>query len=197
MWRSIDVNNERQRLDQLKLIVMGCLTKLYDNDAFLFQLNGGKGVSERSLVFRFAHYLQSEVSAKNEYGELFVDCDFNSSYELTSDSRGNIRGRERNGKSIQNPDGSSTRRFIDIIIHKRDYHRDNDFICFEIKKWNNATIKETKKDINNLIRMTTDYGYLFGCHLILGKSRERTKWTIFRNGAAIIDNQMVFDNLAK
>lgn len=186
MCRASEMNND-QLLDELKGIIIVCITRLYENDKILFQRNRGNGVCERSLVFRFAHYLQNELSATNRFSNLFVDCDFNSSYELTSDSN----WRESDGKPIPNLDGSSTRRFIDVIIHKRDNHREHNIICFEIKKWNNNRRKEKEKDINNLIKMTTDYGYSFGFRLILGKRKEQTNWTIFREGYDIA-NQRVF-----
>lgn len=195
MCRATETTNEQQLLNESKEMIMACLTKLYDNDASLFERNRGKGVCERSLVFRFAHYLQNEISATNKFNDLFVDCDFNSSHELTLGPRGNIRWREREGKPIPNLDGSSTRRFIDIIVHKRDDNRETNFICFEIKKWNNTSRKEKDKDIKNMIKMTTYYSYSFGFHLILGKCKEKTSWTIFRDGAPInIANQRVFLN---
>lgn len=173
-------------LAQIKEIIKGCLGRLYEDDEFLFRRNNGKGVCERSLVFRFAHYLQNEVA------DFFVDCDFNSSFEHYIDRQGNFTGRERNGKPIPNVDGTVTKRFVDIIVHRRDYNTHNDFICFEIKKWNNNSASEREKDLNNLRVLTSEYGYRFGFHLVLGKRRKNIRWTIFRNGQPIINNQRVF-----
>jgi len=120
-----------------------------------------------------------------------VDCDFNSSWERTYAEEGILgETRERSGKSIRNPDGSETKRFIDIIIHQRNLIQGNDFICLEIKKWNNSAGIE--KDINNLKRLTSDYGYRYGFHLILGKTRNKTRWSIFQDGQKITDNERVF-----
>ena len=165
-------------LSEIKKIVNGCLNELYTHDRFLFERNGGKGVSEWCLVFRFAYYLQKKID------NYYVDCDFNSSWEI-----GGTNVIEKHGKPIMNQDGTITKRFVDIIIHKRDIDVNNDFICFEIKKWNNNVKKEREKDRNNLRQLTSSYGYLYGFHLIFGKNKRDTKWTIFKNGEIIEENK--------
>jgi hypothetical protein len=165
--------------------VVSCVQKIYQEDNFLFERNRGKGVCERCLVFRLAHYLQLEF---NEY---FVDCDFNSSFEYTITENGRENERERSGKGVENEDGSITKRFVDIIIHKRDYTTENDFICFEIKKWNNYTRTTIEKDINNLRQLTNQFNYKYGYHIILGKTFEETKWSILKNGRYLIENELI------
>lgn len=156
-------------LDDIKTIVRNCLDKLYNDDSILFERNNRKGVCERSLVFRFAYYLQLK------FKDYYVDCDFNSSYN------GN---KDRNGKPIRNKDGTYTKRFIDIIIHKRD--KDNNLVCFEIKKWNNVNKENIKKDKSNLRYLTTKYGYKYGFHIIIhNKYQTKTKCSIFKNGEVV------------
>lgn len=149
--------------------IKNALDKLYRIDEVLFTKNDGRGVCERCLTFRFGYYLQLEF---NDY---FVDCDYNSSY--------NIDGIEQSEKQV-----GDTKRFIDIIIHKRESENSpvfetingvptfirysSDLICFEVKKWNNKTNDGMEKDDNNLKKLTRDYGYKYGFHLILGKTRE-------------------------
>jgi hypothetical protein len=174
--------------DKIRAGIKKCLDRLYEDDEFLFRRNNGRGVCERSLVFRFAHYLQKEIS------DFFVDCDFNSSFEDYVDPQANIRRRERGGKPITNADGTVTKRFVDIIVHRRDHNTQNDFICFEVKKWNNNSASEQDKDRNNLRILTSKYGYCFGFHLTLGRRRNNTKWTIFRNGETITEDERVFAN---
>ena len=175
-------------LEEIKDFVKSCLRQLYDSDAELFIRNKAKGVCERCIVFRFAHYLQNEVDG------FWVDCDFNSSYEGYLDSEGNIVGNEVHGKPITNTDNTITKRYIDIIVHNREPKSESDFICFEIKKWTNNSAKEKQKDFNNLRVLTTEYGYKFGFHIILGRTKNKSKWTIFQNGQPIIDNQLIFNN---
>ena len=156
-------------LEEIRRKVAEALRRLYDKDQCLFERNSGRGLSERCIVFRFAHYLQ------DEFEKYYVDCDFNSSsYGLIPQS----------GKSIRNPDGTTTKRFIDIIIHKRDLDSGsgykNNFVCFEIKKWNNKTTKGIEKDRNNLQVLTSDYCYKYGFHIVLGKRNNETTIEVFR-----------------
>lgn len=175
-------------LERLRRIIRRCLDELYQVDGFLFRRNAGRGVCERCLTFRFAHHLQ------NKFTQYFVDCDFNSSFTTEFDSQGRIIRRERSGKAIRNLNDTETKRFIDIIVHKRDYDSRNDFICFEIKKWNNDGHRERNKDYLNLARLTTDYGYFYGFHVVLGRVKVETKWTIFHCGQIIIENEFIFNN---
>jgi hypothetical protein len=180
--------SRQSSLDEIKKLVKKTISELYDKDQFLFERNKGKGVCERSIVFRFAHYLQLKIP------NYFVDCDFNSSFEGYRDLAGNVLGREREGKPIENPDGTITKRFVDIIVHKRDFNTDNDFICFEIKKWNNSNSKEIRKDRNNLRVMTSQYGYIYGFHISFHRKREKTKWILFQAGSVIEPESRVFEN---
>lgn len=173
-------------LDEIKNVLKECLNQLYNSDSFILEKNSGRGVCERSIVFRFAHYLQNGIS------NYFVDCDFNSSFIGYYDNNGELIATEREGKPIQNEDGTITKRFVDIIVHKRDYVPQNDFLCFEIKKWNNTNREYLMKDRNNLRILTSQYGYTFGFHIIIHKIKDETKWTIFQNGRSIEENVAVF-----
>lgn len=164
-------------LVEIKDKIKKCLEKLYEKDAELFNRNDGKGLCERCLVFRFALYLQEA------FRNYFVDCDFNSAQ---------INGQPVSGKPITNSDGTATKRFVDIIVHKRTFNHNNDFICFEIKKWNNHNSKASKKDKNNLNVLTSEYGYRYGFYLILGKNIEETKWAVFQNGRIFEQMEQVF-----
>ena len=164
-----DMVAEQTTLLEVKSKVISVLQKLYRNDAILFERNNRKGLCERALVFRFWLYLP------RAFPDYFVDCDFN------SHSRD---GRTFSGKPIPNRDGTTTDRFVDIIVHKRGLSGlDSDFICFEIKKWNNTNTKAAEKDQNNLRILTSEYGYKYGFYLILGRSLNSTQWAIYgRNG---------------
>jgi hypothetical protein len=50
-------------LESIKEVIKSCLNQLYETDAF-FLRNGNKGVCERCLVFRLAHYLQNKLYLK-------------------------------------------------------------------------------------------------------------------------------------
>lgn len=153
---------------------------MYTTDGTIFERNLLRGVSERSIVFRLAYHLQRRLSEDSDY---FVDCDFNSSYVMDS-------SRERHGKPIRNSDGTTTKRFVDIIVHRRDRDPDNDLICFETKKWNNKDAKGEKKDINNLRVLTSTYGYLLGFRLVLNREKMESRWTIFKRGTPILEERI-------
>lgn len=175
-----------QQLEAVTTVVKSCLTKLYDHDSFLFERNNRKGVCERSLVFRFAHYLQNDLQ------DYYVDCDFNSSWVVERANSGELIQRERSGKEIQNSDGTTTRRFVDIIVHKRDYETENDYICFEFKKWNNR--EGIEKDVNNLKQLTSTYHYHFGFLITFGRDQNGASWIIFKEGRELVREQLVFGN---
>lgn len=171
-------------LEAVTKVVKRCLTTLYKADTFLFQRNDGKGVCERGMVFRFAHYLQNELDG------YYVDCDFNSSFVIERAADGQLLHRERTGKEIQNEDGTATKRYIDIIVHKRDYNSNNDYICFEFKKWHNN--KGIDKDINNLKQLTSQYHYQYGFLITFGSERNKSKWRVFNGGKELLTEQLIF-----
>ena len=169
------VSNDKPILDRIQK----SLKLLYKETPSLFIKNNQIGICERCLVFRFAYYIQEEFS------EYFVDCDYNSNYFLCID-RGKDRITETSAKQIKNKDGTFTNRFIDIIIHKRTSNLNDNFVCFEIKKWNNHNSKAYQKDINNLEVLTgSEFKYKWGFYIILGKTMEKTRIIIFRNGKEI------------
>jgi hypothetical protein len=165
-------------MEEIKNKIKQCLETLYQKDSILFERNNGKGLCERCIVFRFACYLQ------NAFPDYFVDCDFNSA---------SANGRPVNGKPVIDPDRrTSTKRFVDIIVHNRTFRQANDFICFEIKKWNNNDMRTSEKDKNNLKVLTSEYGYRYGFYLILGRTINETKWEIFQNGEPLNGMEPVF-----
>jgi hypothetical protein len=152
---------------EIKRKIIYALSKLYLDDACLFTRNEGRGLSERCIVFRFAHYLQYEIK------DYFVDCDFNSSY---------YKNQQVSGKRIKDVgDKTATKRFIDIIVHKRTGNNLENLACFEIKKWNNSNKKSINKDLNNLVILTGNYGCKYGFHIIFGKTINKTTIRIVKN----------------
>ena len=166
-------------LEEIKTKIHFCLARLYADDATLFTRNSGIGLCERCLVFRFALYLQ------REFPNYFVDCDFNSSCAFTHGPTGGCTvERDIHGKVITNADGTKTKRFVDIIVHKRTFEPGTDFICFEFKKWNNCRPAHLEKDRNTLHQLTTEYGYHYGFLVILGQTLEQAQWQVFSRGEA-------------
>ena len=184
----INTSSNPQLNDEEKTIIVNIeksLQKLYSEQPSLFPRNNTKALCERCLVFRFALYLQENFS------EYYVDCDFNSSSWKYYDQCGSLKEGENPAKLIRQSDGSFRKRFIDIIIHKRSSETDNNFLCFEVKKWNNS--RGIKKDINNLKELTGDeamfqYHYKLGLLIILGRTLDKTKIRLFKNGLELVSN---------
>lgn len=157
-------------------LIHASLEVLYSMEAPLFENN----LCERCINFRFAHHLQNLLSRSENNSRYFVDCDYNSSAYFDKKLGAWTR---RNGKPIRDQiDGQITKRFIDIIVHKRETHQETDLICFETKKWNNCTDEGVAKDYNNLIRLTSQYGYYYGFHLTFGKTLQTTRILTYENG---------------
>lgn len=181
-----------ENLLSIKKKVRSCLDKLYTRDAFLFERNNGEGVCERCLAFRFGMYLQSE------FKDYYVDAEYDNTVIYSLDeNNGYVRERKENkGKQILDSNGVESDRIPDIIIHKRSLNlaNDNDYICFELKKRNRIKKKDLEKDCSVLETLTYGYMYRFGFHIIFGKEKEETKWTIFQLGGIIENNVLVFEN---
>ncbi len=188
------MNNNNISFEQIKELVRTCIIDLYNEPGELFKKNKGRGISERCLVFRFAHNLQNKL-LQNQLSDYFVDCDFNSSFERHSDPKtGRRKIKWLSGKAISH-NGVSKKRFIDIIVHKRNENPSDDFICFEVKKWNNTSETSREKDFNNLRVLTTQgpegYQYIYGFFLLLGKKLSDTRWRIYKEGEVILDGFVI------
>lgn len=160
--------------------ILSILMHLYQNEYSLFENN----LCERCISFRFAHLLQNIFNTGTGNTKYFVDCDYNSSFYYDETCRQWVK---RTGKPILDQNsGKLTKRFVDIIVHQRKYEQPSDLICFEIKKWNNCTKEGAHKDINNLIQLTSHYGYSFGFHLVFGKQLSETKLRIVKENKSLL-----------
>lgn len=177
-------------LQSIKEKIKHNLDELYREDAILFERNNGEGLGERCITFRFAMYMQ------NQFDDYYVDVEHDNSGSYEINNFGLIdKFTENKGKRMPDPDGiGQIRKIPDIIIHKRDLVPSNAYLCFELKKWNRLTSDDVKKDHYVLQNLTSSYMYKFGFHIIFGKEKEETKWTIFQRGKIIEDNVLVFEN---
>jgi len=159
------------KLDEIKGKVKNALDTFYKNDSFLIE----NKLCERCLVHRLAVYLENE-----RFPDYFIDCEYNKIY----------RDQKSMPKIASNLNGN----FIDIIITKRDDNRQNDLVCFEIKKWDNY--RGRKKDIENLEILTKGdrFGYDYGFYIILGKIKEKTKIEVYRKGNKTEEFKLVDEN---
>ena len=93
--RYMELNAEEKLLEDAANMAFELL---YINDKYLID----KRVSERSIVFRYAHYLQSELEKTNKYRGYNLDCEYN-----------------RDGSDLKHIYESDHGVFPDLIIHKR------------------------------------------------------------------------------
>lgn len=184
-YKQIELGETPEEWDKVELkkyidIIKVCLDELYSKEKYLFENN----LCERCLVFRLAHHLQIIFNKKYSAEGYFVDCDYNSSCYY---DEGGGEPKRRGGKLIPNQiSGKIKKRFIDIIVHKRESGSNSNLICFEIKKWNNCIAERMKKDENNLAVLTSYYGYSFGFYLIFGKAEKDLKLYVFKGSKKLV-----------
>ena len=184
-YKQIELGEIPEEWDKVELkkyidIIKVCLDELYSKEKFLFENN----LCERCLVFRLAHHLQIIFNKEYSAEGYFVDCDYNSSCYY---DEGGGEPKRSSGKPIPNQiSGKTKKRFIDIIVHKRESANDSNLICFELKKWNNCRAEGMKKDENNLAVLTSQYGYSFGFYLIFGKSEKDLKLYVFKGSKKLV-----------
>ena len=157
----------------LEKLVHAAAGLVYEQDKYLLNLNCDAGsiqdeqkhAAERSVMFRFAYYMQRLIETEAEYEELRsynVDCEYN-----------------RNIYDIKRLPSFPGGVVPDTIIHKRGSN-DNNLLVIEIKPWWN---KERDKDCKKLKEFTSPdgtYRYLFGLWLLFDKEKHKLTW--FENG---------------
>lgn len=157
------------RLEVIK-IIKRLVNKLYDDDQYLFESE----VCERCLMFRLAHYLQTEFS------EYFIDCEFN---------KLGFNEHKHFDKVILNLKGNLKNMYADIIVHKRNSKIKDNFICLEIKR----TKRWLDNDLVRLGYMTRRGGFVYGdmryvysydlgVSLYLPKNKDKSEIRIFEDG---------------
>lgn len=154
-------------------VINDCVEKLYaeKGDKYLFDCN----VCERCLMFRLAYQLQLK------FPNYFVDCEFN---------KMGFGGHKAELKVEPDSSGNKSKKmYADIIIHKRNSHLADNFICIEMKRKE----KDFENDILRLKNMTNNdgfvignmnyvYNYNFGFYLYLPEDKSKCEIRIFKNG---------------
>ncbi len=166
--------NKDNLLNQSTLLTLinTSLSELYAQDYYLIDntpMNGesdGKHyVGERAIVFRFAHYLLSNIEKMDVDSDLSLDCEYN-----------------RNGclsKALPSfPQGV----IPDVIIHKRGSN-DKNVLVMEFKThWND----KQENDEDKIIELTDQQGvykYAYGMTVLIGRDEPIIK--LFVDGKEI------------
>lgn len=115
-------------------------------------------VGERSIVFRFAHYLLNQLGNNKLFKEYDLDCEYN-----------------RNGAECKSLPSFPNGIYPDVIIHKRG-NNDHNLAVFEFKTYWNDDLRHDIDKIKELIDKEGKYKYKFGYVILLKKySVEITK----------------------
>ncbi len=155
-------------------LVEESLQDLYDKDMHLIdnapmnrEVEGKHYVGERAIVFRFAHYLLSNIEKMDVDPDLSLDCEYN-----------------RNGcmnKALPSfPQGV----IPDVIIHKRGSN-DKNVLVMEFKThWND----KQEKDEDKIIELTDqrgEYRYSCGMTVLIGRDEATIKLYVDGNEVKI------------
>lgn len=148
-------------LEEIRQKVDLALDKLYATDQFLID----NDLCEPSLNHRLAMYLQTL------FPEHFVDCEYNRSHI----------GNDNDLKRVTNLERGN---YIDIIVGKRDRNPDNDFICFETKKWSNGAHQADREKLQ-VLTSGGQFCYDYGFFIIYGRNRNDAQIEVYKEGRLI------------
>ena len=136
-----------------------CFKELYNNDYYLISHKPADPSSyddhlcERTIIFRFAYYLQKYLEDNDLLKNLVVDCDYN-----------------RDGYNIKSVGGFVNGTYPDLIIHQRGNNEHN-FLVIEFKTYWNRNIQ---KDIDKIKGFLVKYNYNYVMSIILEKTVQDT-----------------------
>ena len=149
-----------KKLEILEKLIDRALDQLYQEDSYLIK----NGVHERSIVFRFAHYLQNLMDESNELKEFDLDLEYN-----------------KNGRFAKRIPARICGTFPDLIIHKRGTNNGN-LLIVEFKTWWNPNTREDKKKLLQFVDSNGEYKYFGGKSIVFNQRRECvTIWTCMRS----------------
>lgn len=117
---------------------------LYSNDKYLIDHQ----VNERSIVFRFAPYLQSELEKTNKYKKYNLDCEFNRNMD--------------DPKFIHEGEPGV---YPDLIIHRRG-NNNNNLLIIEFKTYWNDNTAEDESKIREFVNLDRSYKYKYGFSVV-------------------------------
>ena len=151
--------------EELKDILEEAFRLLYEKDRYLiiYEPSFPDGeeayhAGERSIVARFAHYLQNIFEDRNMLANLAVDTEYN-----------------RHGYDIKRLPHCSRRVYPDLIVHHRGDDEEN-FLVMEFKTWWNPDTKGDIKKLEDMMDKEKGYGYRYGISVLLGENGPEIRW---------------------
>lgn len=154
-----------KKLEIIEKLIVRALDLLYQKDSYLIK----NGVHERSIVFRFAHYLQNLMDEADELKEFDLDLEYNKNGRFAKRIPARIRGA-----------------FPDLIIHKRGIN-DGNLLIVEFKTWWDPDTSKDEVKLRQFVDPTGEYGYSAAKSITLAKARENVKiWTYAKGAADVV-----------
>jgi len=148
--------------ERLAQAILEAFSKLYIYDKHLIinkpnddnESIGFHHVGERSIVFRFAFYLQEILSSNKIYSDYNLDCEYN-----------------RNGTKPKRISALGRNVYPDLIIHQRG-NNDNNLLVMEFKTYWNRKQKDDIKKIKAFISDSTEegYNYKYGIAVLINQN---------------------------
>ena len=140
-----------QLLVLLDELIESALDQLYKQDIYLLEHE----VHERTIVFRFGHYLQNLMDETEAFRDNYLDFEYN-----------------RNGNQPKRiPARSQNGALPDLIIHQRGTNAHN-LLIMEFKTPWNRQIEDDCKKLRQFIDPHGYYCYLSGKSILLGQVRQ-------------------------
>jgi hypothetical protein len=140
---------------EILTLINGCieaaLDELYDKDLHLLLYR----VHERTIVFRFGHYLQNKLDAHEVFKQYNLDFEYN-----------------RNGRQPKRiPTRSRNGAYPDLIIHRRGLNTHN-LLIMEFKPYWERNVDDDCDKILQFVDKNGNYKYQFGQSIIFGENRQ-------------------------
>lgn len=154
--------------ERLEHYIKNAFGMLYMNDKHLIDntpipcetLDNKHHVGERSIVFRYALYLQNLISEDPILKQYNLDCEYN-----------------RNGIENKLLPGFPNGTYPDLIIHKRGSN-ENNLLVMEFKTYWNADRTEDKKKIRQFMDIQGSYKYKYGISVLIEREEALLEWII-------------------
>ena len=157
-------------------LICNALKKLYQNDMHLIyncpatrhKSNDNKHhVGERSIVFRFAHYLQEMLNCEKRLSSYDLDCEYN-----------------RNGTMAKRLPSFPNGTYPDVILHHRGSNKSN-LLVMEFKTyWSDNQDIDVRK-IEEFTNQNGEFKFLLGETVLIGK--DKAKQRLFVDGHEITE----------
>ncbi len=178
-----DIEEYMKEDKELSRAILEAFSKLYIYDKHLI-INKPKDidnedigfhhVGERSIVFRFAFYLQQILYDRNIYCDYDLDCEYN-----------------RNGAKPKIIYSLKKNVYPDLIIHQRGSN-DKNLLVMEFKTYWNIDQQNDIDKINAFLENTekNSYNYKYGIAVLIGKSTVNLK--LFEKDNQIFEDDRVY-----